>query len=128
MDSTPTRTADSPSPPTADTSANVQPEHHLGANIQPQHQPEHNHPPEVHIWADIRANTSSPTDKTYMRPVGPRRWIFRGCDWRIFARSAPERSPSSDSAMSCAAGGCNSSRGLSKRKPRFSQVRMLFKN
>merc|ERR1711920_947761 len=110
--------------PTADASTNALPKHHIGVNTQPQHQPEHNHPPEVHTWADIRANASSSSDKTYVRPAGPRRWIFRGCDWCIFARSAPERRPSSYSAMSCAAvspqvddrGGCNSSRAVSKRR------------
>merc|ERR1712190_108732 len=38
---------------------------------------------------------------------GPCRWIFRGCDRRIFARSAPECSPSSDTAMNYFIGPCS---------------------
>merc|ERR1711920_811499 len=79
-------------------------------------------------------DTSSSTDETYVRPVGPRRWIFRGCDWRIFAGSAPERSPSSDSAMNCAAvslkwmidGCCNSSRAVPKRK-RHAELKLKYR-
>merc|ERR550525_2128766 len=107
-------------PSKTETCANTKPQQHLGAHAQlchqpehnhakPQHQPEHNHPPEVHLRADICADTSSSTDTAYVRPMGPCRWIFRACYRRIFARSAPQCSPSSDTAMNFCIGPCSDS-------------------